>query len=62
VVKAVYRCLREAEHRSTAFIPYWQIPGLSGPSSPLLGQRMFAQDLNLLNGKRCTIFARVCEE
>mmetsp|Transcript_15462 Transcript_15462/g.36082 ORF Transcript_15462/g.36082 Transcript_15462/m.36082 type:complete len:408 (+) Transcript_15462:270-1493(+) len=51
VVKAVYRCLREAEHRSTAFIPYWQIPGLAGPKSPLEGQRMFAQDLDLLNSK-----------
>jgi hypothetical protein len=50
VVKAVYRCLREAEHRSTAFVPYWQIPGLAGARSPLLGQRMFAQDLALLNG------------
>jgi len=26
VVKAVYRALQEAEHRSTSFIPYWQVP------------------------------------
>ena len=26
VVKAVYRVLREAEHRSTSFIPYWNLP------------------------------------
>lgn len=51
VVKAVYRCLREAEHRSTAFIPYWTVPGLSGKYSLLEGQRTFARDLELLNGK-----------
>jgi cytochrome P450 family 97 subfamily B polypeptide 3 len=26
IVKAVYRTLQEAEHRSTSFIPYWDIP------------------------------------
>lgn len=26
VIKAVYRCLREAEHRSTFYVPYWNIP------------------------------------
>jgi cytochrome P450 len=26
VVKAVYRALQEAEHRSTSFIPYWKLP------------------------------------
>ena len=26
VVKAVYRVLREAEHRSSSFIPYWNLP------------------------------------
>ena len=51
VVKAVYRCLREAEHRSTAFIPYWKVPGLAGARSPLQGQRRFAEDLALLNRK-----------
>lgn len=61
VVKAVYRCLREAEHRSTAFIPYWQIPGLAGANSPLLGQRMFAEDLGLLNGKLDECIAKAFE-
>lgn len=51
VVKAVYRVLREAEHRSTAFIPYWEIPGMSGKGSPLEGQRLFASDLEMLNSK-----------
>ena len=27
VIQAVYTVLREAEHRSTAPIPYWDIPG-----------------------------------
>jgi len=27
VIKAVYGVLREAEHRSTFYVPYWQIPG-----------------------------------
>jgi len=26
IVKAVYRTLREAEHRTTSFIPYWNLP------------------------------------
>ena len=61
VVKAVYRCLREAEHRSTAFIPYWQIPGMSGEGSPLEGQRKFAADLKLLNGKLDDCIAKAFE-
>ena len=27
IIKAVYRVLRESEHRSTFPLPYWQIPG-----------------------------------
>mmetsp|Transcript_61332 Transcript_61332/g.168352 ORF Transcript_61332/g.168352 Transcript_61332/m.168352 type:complete len:412 (+) Transcript_61332:170-1405(+) len=51
VVKAVYRTLREAEHRSTAFIPYWMLPGFSGEGAVLEGQREFARDLKLLDLK-----------
>ena len=29
VIKAVYRVLREAEHRSSSFIPYWKV-GVGG--------------------------------
>ena len=61
VVKAVYHCLREADHRATAFIPYWQIPGLAGEASPLEGQRKFAQYLRLLNSKLdCYIASCFC--
>ncbi len=27
IIKAVYNTLREAEHRSTFYVPYWNIPG-----------------------------------
>lgn len=29
LLQAVYTALREAEHRSTAFLPYWNLPGAS---------------------------------
>jgi cytochrome P450 len=42
----VYNTLREAEHRSTFYFPYWNIPGAS-----LLvpRQRRFQADLKLIN-------------
>lgn len=48
LVRAVYRCLIEAERRTTAFLPFWLIPGARFlfPS-----QRAFANDLQLLNAK-----------
>lgn len=46
VIKAVYRSLKETEHRSTSFIPYWKIPG--APSIvPRL--RAFYADMKLIN-------------
>ena len=47
LVRAVYRCLVEAEHRTTAFIPYWLIPG----ANLLPSQQEFNNDLDLLNTK-----------
>lgn len=46
VIKAVYRILKEVEHRSTSFIPYWKIPG-----APSLVPRLrrFYADMKLLN-------------
>jgi cytochrome P450 family 97 subfamily B polypeptide 3 len=46
IIKAVYRVLREAEHRSTTFFPYWKIPGV-----PLVvdRQRQFKSDMRLIN-------------
>jgi len=48
LVRAVYRCLAEAERRTTAVVPVWLLPGADFwvPS-----QRAFAKDLKLLNAK-----------
>lgn len=46
IVKAVYRVLREAEHRSTSFIPYWNLPYAD---QWMGGQVEFRKDLTLLN-------------
>jgi cytochrome P450 len=54
LVRAVYRCLVEAEKRTTAFIPYWLIPG----AQLLPSQKEFNDDLNLLNGKLDELVAK----
>lgn len=46
VIKAVYNTLREAEHRSTFYFPYWHIPGASWI---VPRQRRFQADLKLIN-------------
>jgi len=46
VVKAVYRVLREAEHRSTSFIPYWNLPYAD---QWMGGQVEFRKDMNMLD-------------
>lgn len=48
LVRAVYRCLTEAERRTTAFFPFWLIPGAR---YIIPNQRAFHDDLDLLNGK-----------
>jgi cytochrome P450 family 97 subfamily B polypeptide 3 len=53
VVKAALGALREAEHRSTFYFPYWKIPflGAEWPVPALVPrQRKFQQDMALLNG------------
>merc|ERR1719379_3323913 len=45
VVKAVYRMLQEAEFRTTAFVPYWELPG----AHLLPSQREYLRDQELLN-------------
>mmetsp|Transcript_491 Transcript_491/g.1145 ORF Transcript_491/g.1145 Transcript_491/m.1145 type:complete len:647 (+) Transcript_491:75-2015(+) len=53
VVEAALGALREAEHRSTFYFPYWKIPGLGAewPIPALVPrQRKFQNDMNLLNG------------
>jgi hypothetical protein len=46
VIKAVYGVLKEAEHRSTFYIPYWNLP-LSAVLVPR--QRRFRADLAVIN-------------
>lgn len=46
IVKAVYRVLREAEHRSTSFIPYWNLPYAD---QWMGGQVEFRKDMSMLD-------------
>merc|ERR1719487_1497908 len=45
VVQAVYRLLQEAEFRTTAFVPYWELPG----AHMLPSQQAYRRDQDLLN-------------
>lgn len=46
VVKAVYRALQEAEHRSVSFIPYWNLPFAKHYMKNL---QDFEKNMNMLN-------------
>lgn len=46
IIKAVYRTLREAEHRSMTFLPYWKIPGAT---TIVPRQRRFTEDMRLIS-------------
>lgn len=46
VVKAVYRVLREAEHRTNSFIPYWNLPYAN---QWMGGQVEFRKDMEMLD-------------
>jgi len=46
IVKAVYRVLREAEHRSSSFIPYWNLPYAN---KWMGGQMEFSKDMGMLD-------------
>jgi len=59
LVRAVYRCLVEAERRTTAFLPFWQIPGAD---LVLPSQREFKRDLALLNAKLDDLVAAALRE
>ncbi|XRB11193.1 cytochrome P450 [Pseudoscourfieldia marina] len=54
VVKAVYRVLREAEHRSTFYVPYWDLPFASYIFSD---QIRFREDLESLDKVMETLIA-----
>jgi len=46
IVKAVYRVLREAEHRTASFIPYWNLPYAD---QWMGGQVQFREDMTMLD-------------
>ena len=46
IVKAVYRVLREAEHRTNSFIPYWNLPYAD---KWMGGQIEFSNDMGMLD-------------
>ncbi|EKX39181.1 cytochrome P450 [Guillardia theta CCMP2712] len=65
VVEAALCALREAEHRSTFYFPYWKIPGLGAewPIPALVPrQRKFQQDMALLNGVLDKLILNVVNE
>ncbi|CAM9133790.1 unnamed protein product [Chrysoparadoxa australica] len=46
VIKAVYRVLKEAEHRSSSFVPYWKLPFAK---KWMDSQIEFSNDMEVLN-------------
>ena len=46
IIKAVYRVLREVEHRTTSFIPYWNLPNAD---QWMAGQVEFRRDMTMLD-------------
>lgn len=46
IIKSVYGVLKEAEHRSTTYIPYWNIPFVELVSTR---QREFKSDITIIN-------------
>jgi cytochrome P450 family 97 subfamily B polypeptide 3 len=54
IIKAVYRVLREAEHRSLSVLPYWKLPGAA---ALVPRQRAFAADMRLINDTLNTLIA-----
>merc|ERR1712176_1204400 len=58
VVKAVYRVLREAEHRSSSFIPYWNLPYADRWMG---GQVEFRKDMTMLDDILAELINRAVE-
>lgn len=52
VVSAVYRVLREAEHRANSFIPYWNLPYAN---QWMGGQIKFREDMTMLDDILCEL-------
>ena len=65
VVNAALGALREAEHRSTFYFPYWKIPGLGAewPIPPLVPRQLkFQNDMKLLRGVLDEVILNVIED
>ncbi|KAJ1480183.1 cytochrome P450 [Baffinella frigidus] len=65
VVEAALGALREAEHRSTFYFPYWKIPGLGAewPIPPLVPRQLkFQNDMKLLRGVLDEVILNVIED
>ena len=58
IVKAVYRVLREAEHRSSSFIPYWNLPYAE---KWMGGQVEFRKDMGMLDSILTKLINRAVE-
>jgi hypothetical protein len=58
IVKAVYRVLREAEHRSSSFIPYWNLPYAE---KWMGGQVEFRKDMGMLDDILTKLINRAVE-
>lgn len=58
IVKAVYRVLREAEHRSSSFIPYWNLPYAD---QWMGGQVEFRKDMTMLDDILADLINRALE-
>lgn len=58
IVKAVYRVLREAEHRSSSFIPYWNLPYAE---KWMGGQVEFRKDMGMLDDILAKLINRAVE-
>jgi len=58
IVKAVYRVLREAEHRSSSFIPYWNLPYAD---QWMGGQVEFRKDMEMLDNILVGLINRAVE-
>lgn len=58
IIKAVYRVLREAEHRSSSFIPYWNLPYAD---QWMGGQVEFRRDMTMLDDILADLINRAVE-
>jgi cytochrome P450 len=59
LIKAVYRVLRESEHRSTFPLQYWNIPGAM---QVVPRQKQFQQDIDAINAELTVLIAEALQD